>query len=150
MPGSRAAEPSLCSYSPGWGGLAGLAADTAPNPRLMSSPEAEGALRLSELRGGLGGATRAAAATGWEELPPPRATWEYTFSRVGPGYELGQCPGSCPHLGSVLERRQRERKSWLLRMTCCPCSFVQSINPHRKVGNGSGGCLLKTSLQGCA
>lgn len=66
----------------------------------MSSPQAEGAVG----KVGGGWATRAAEATGWEELLSPRATTECSFSRVVPGHELAQRSGFYPNLGRVLER----------------------------------------------
>ena len=60
-----------------------------------------------------------------------------------------QCSRSYPDLGKDLDRMvqrdrdrdretKRQRKRQLLRPTWCPCSFVQPVNPHRKMDNIGG------------
>lgn len=68
-----------------------------------------------------------------------------------PGLELGQCSGASPNWGQCLtqDARERERQRKAAEVDLMPCSFVQAINPHRKISTVVEDCLLRTSLQGC-
>lgn len=82
---------------------------------------------------GGGWATRAAEATGWEELLSPGATTECSFSRVVPGHELGQRSGSYPNLGSILERMQERDKEMVAEGDLLPVFIGSDYKPHRKM-----------------